>query len=197
MPANTIFEFVLYITSEFIALEIYREHYPVRHLSEFTQITWSVIWGVVIYAIVVSVDTEFLSNNLNSRASIFPNFKLLSALFIAGYIGGKFGVLLQSSLFKLSIFSPLKKIAPKHRSIWTLVNNPTTTDWAIVFLADNSIYMGGIKYFTFDPNSESQEFLLTRARRVDENLNEIYLVDGIGVYLNTKDVKRIEFVKGY
>ncbi len=84
MPANTIIEFILYITPVFIALEIYREHFPVRHISEFTQIAWSVIWGVVIYTVVVWIDTEFLSNYLNSRASTFPNFKLLSALFVAG-----------------------------------------------------------------------------------------------------------------
>jgi hypothetical protein len=34
------------------------------------------------------------------------------------------------------------------------------------------------------------------AKRVDEELKTVYVVNGQGVYLNTRDVKRIEFVQG-
>ena len=38
------------------------------------------------------------------------------------------------------------------------------------------------------------DFLLAEAKRVDDDLVERYAVTGRGVYLNTRNVKRIEFV---
>jgi len=64
-----------------------------------------------------------------------------------------------------------------------------------VYLDDGAIYLGWIKEYTFDPDVESNDFLLAGAKRVDDNLNTTYLVNGQGVYLNTRNVKRIEFVR--
>jgi len=72
--------------------------------------------------------------------------------------------------------------------IWLKVNLPETKDWAVVFLNDRSIYTGWIKEYSFDPDNAYHDFLLARAKRVDENLKEKYVIDGLGVYLNTRDV---------
>jgi hypothetical protein len=65
----------------------------------------------------------------------------------------------------------------------------------VVYLDDGSIYLGWIKDFTFDPDADDNDFLLADAKRVDDQLAEKYAVTGRGVYLNTRNVKRIEFVK--
>jgi len=54
--------------------------------------------------------------------------------------------------------------------------------------------LGWIKDFTFDPDAEDNDFLLADAKRVDDQLTAQYIVTGRGVYLNTRDVKRIEFI---
>jgi Family of unknown function (DUF6338) len=72
--------------------------------------------------------------------------------------------------------------------------NQQSTEYAVIYLDDGAIYLGWIKEYTFVPDAESNDFLLAGARRVDEHLNTIYLVNGQGVYLNTRNVKRIEFV---
>jgi hypothetical protein len=40
-----------------------------------------------------------------------------------------------------------------------------------------------------------QDFILNNAKRINEEFYEIYIVDGPGVYTNTKKVNKIEFVK--
>ena len=68
--------------------------------------------------------------------------------------------------------------------------------WAVIFLDDNSIYLGFIGTYRYDPDATDQDFLLAKAKRVDENLNVQYEIDGLGVYLNTRNVKRIEYYQG-
>lgn len=68
--------------------------------------------------------------------------------------------------------------------------------WAVVYLNDGTIYRGNIHYYTFDPNSEDYDFVLTDAFKVKDDLEEIYEVDGFGVYLSTKNVIRVEFLRG-
>jgi hypothetical protein len=90
----------------------------------------------------------------------------------------------------------LQFIAPDVQSIWAKVNGAQATDWAVIFTDDGAIYMGWIKEFTYDPDADNNDFLLSRAKRLNEDGSLRYEVDGQGVYLNTKNVKRIEFVKG-
>ena len=66
----------------------------------------------------------------------------------------------------------------------------------MVFLNDGSIYRGYIKSYTFDPDATDQDFLLSEAVRVNEDLHPKYRITGQGVYLRTRDVRRIEFLKG-
>ena len=196
MPTEKIVEFVLYITPGFLAIEIYRSIYPGKPLSEFSKITWSVIYGVLIYIGVRWIDNRYLCNFLNSKSPDFPNLRFTLGLFAASIIIGCSRSFLHFARFELGTkFYILKGLIPDPQSIWAKINQPTNHDWAVVYLDDSSIYLGYIGEYTFDPSVENQDFLLSDAKRVDENLKEIYLINGIGVYLNTRNVKRIEFLK--
>ena len=42
----------------------------------------------------------------------------------------------------------------------------------MVYLDDGSIYIGYIYEYRFDPDCDDQDFVLSDAKRVDEDLNE-------------------------
>jgi hypothetical protein len=56
--------------------------------------------------------------------------------------------------------------------------------------------MGWIKEFTYAPDAQDKDFLLSRARRLNADGSVQYEVDGQRVHLSTRNVKRIEFVRG-
>lgn len=65
-----------------------------------------------------------------------------------------------------------------------------------MFLDDDSIYLGYVKAYRADPDESEQDFVLGQVKRVDEHLQILNEIDGLGVYLNTRNVKRIEYYKG-
>ena len=135
--------------------------------------------------------------NLVSKVGSFPKPIFILMLLSIGYSIGWVMIGYRQSRYGLAKkYKKLEWIAPSEESIWVKVNQPDNTDWPVVFLKDKSIYVGWISNYTFDPNADNQDFLLKHAKRVDENLNEIYKINGLGVYLNTKDVTRIEYLKG-
>ncbi len=197
MPAKNLIEFILYLTPGFIALELYRAAYPAKERNQFAQIAWSVILGVIIFTFVNWVDEHFLNHALYSNSAGFPAYRFIIALYITGLSVGGVRIVFHWMRFRISMRLPrLRFIAPDPQSIWAKINERTNEDWAVVFLDDSSIYLGWISNYTYNPNAISQDFLLSRAKRVDDNLKTMYIVDGQGVYLNTQNVKRIEFVKG-
>ncbi|MBS4028742.1 MAG: hypothetical protein KGZ58_08895 [Ignavibacteriales bacterium] len=196
MPTQTIIEFFLYITPGFLAFQIYRSLYPAKPASDFSQITWSVIYSVFIYVGVLWVDDTYLNKSLKSPSTEFPNIYFAFALYVSAVALGLTVSLFHFTRFKIATkFNSLRRLLPDPQSIWAKVNQSTNRDWAVVYLNDNSIYLGYIAEYTFDPSADDQDFLLSDAKRVDESLREIYTVDGIGVYLNTRNVSRIEFLK--
>ena len=197
MSIEEIIGLILYIAPGFLTMEVYHAFYPVRERNNFILSTWSIIYGVTISALVRGIDSALLNNILQSSQNTFPSFSFIIVLFFVGILVGLFLVLINIIRFRISQKWPqFKKIAPDPRSTWARINQPSNEDWAAVFLDDGAIYLGWIKYYTFDPNADNQDFLLSHAKRVDENLKIKYEIDGSGVYINTKDVKRIEFLKG-
>lgn len=197
MPTNNLIEFVLYVIPGFLAVEIYRATYPAKERSEFNQIGWSILVGLFIVSFVKWIDNKFCSNVLNSNSPGLPGLRFTCALILCGVLVGLFWIYIHYGRFVLSQkFKLLNKIAPDPQTIWAKINQSTNENWCVVFLDNGSIYMGYISQFTYDPERESYDFLLGKAKRVNEELEEKYIIDGIGVYLNTKDVKRIEFLKG-
>ncbi len=133
----------------------------------------------------------------DSETSGFPASRFVAALLSAAVLVAFVRAGLHWIRFRVGIrWSWLGCIVPDPQSTWARVNQSSNTDWAVVFLADGSMYVGWIDQYTFNPNVENQDFLLGQARRVEEDLTEKYTVSGIGVYLNTRDVKRIEFIEG-
>jgi len=196
-PVEHVAEFIVYAMPGFLALHIYRGVYPVKGLSEFLQAAWSVIYGVALAALVRGLDAVYLRNALHSADEGFPRLRFILTLAAAGVFWGfllagfNWTRLLLSGRFRF-----LRFIAPDVQSIWAKVNRSQSTDWAVVFAEDDVIYIGWIKEFTYDPDADDNDFLLSQAKRLNADGSVQYEVDGQGVYLNTRNVKRIEFVKG-
>ena len=197
MPVQSLTEFIIYIAPGFIALQLFRAIYPYKGQTQLSEVGWVVIYGVGLSAIVKWLDGHYLSYSLHTNKTGFPGLRFIVTLVVVGFIAGGIRVFIESMRFTVANKYPrFSKIAPDPQSIWGKINYPTNKDWAVIFLDDGSIYMGYISAYKFDPDTENQDFLLSEAKRIDENLREIYLIDGRGVYLNTKNVKRIEFLKG-
>ena len=193
-PAEHLVDFLVYVMPGFIALHLFRAKYPAKKLSEFLQVAWSLIYGVILATLVRSADGRFLHGWLQSNTTGFPGSRFVMALVIAGLFGGVLFVSAYRIRFFLAAHWPsLEGIAPDPQSIWAKVNRPSN-DYAVVYVDDGSIYFGWIKDYTFNPDAEDNDFLLGDAKRVDEQLTEKYSITGRGVYLNTRNVKRIEFL---
>jgi hypothetical protein len=181
----------------FISIEIYKSIYPAKKTSDFISITWSLIYGVTITSVVLLFYTPPNLSIEDTSADPWPLLILLLLLIGSGIVVGLLRAGFRTFLFWLSNKIPiLQKFEPDTQSIWAKVNRPGNEDWAIVFMSDGAIYRGYIKSYTFDPDATDQDFLLSDASRVNEDLSTVYQVTGQGVYLRLKDVNRIEFVKG-
>jgi len=197
MPTQSLVEFILYVLPGFLAIEIFRSAYPGKSKDNFSLIAWSIIFGVIIVSFTKWIDANYLNNYLKSNGTGFPSFKYVIALLFGGLLTGFLRIIIHFLRFKISLkYDHFKKIAPSQLSIWAKINQPDNNDWAVVYLDDGSIYLGYISDYKFDPDSDDQDFLLKDAKRVDEDLKEKYVVNGLGVYLNTRNVKKIEFLKG-
>ncbi len=196
MLIKDILELILYVAPGFIALEVYFWIYPVRERREFRQFTWSLILGVLIFAGISWIDRGWLHSSLQGDDAEVLSVRFVAVLFITGaLLGISFWVIRSLRKWLGDKVAWLSFIKPDSQSVWVKINQPKIDNWAVVFLNDGAIYSGWISDYRFDPNSENQDFLLRGAKRVGEKLNEIYRIDGIGVYMNTRDVVRIEFVK--
>jgi hypothetical protein len=194
-PIEHLADFILYVMPGFIALQLYRAKYPVRGLSEFLQVSWSLIYGIALAGTVRWVDHRFLRDSLHSAAEGLPWLRFITALAVSGLVLGVVLITVRWSRFVLARkYASLSGLEPDPQSIWAKVNQPSS-EYAVVYLDDGAIYLGWIKEYSFVPDAESNDFLLAGAKRVDEHLKTIYLVNGQGVYLNTRNVKRIEFVR--
>lgn len=197
MQFNTVAEFVLYVIPGFIALEAYRAAYPVKTRSDFVSLTWSAIFGIMISYFLIWINGTLLGNFLHYTSGSLPSFEFLLGLICLGLGIGLIRILFHYLRFKVAAsYRAFHRLNPDPQSVWAQVNRTNNRQWATVFLDDASVYLGFIETYKYDPDAIDQDFLLGKARRVDENLNVLYAVDGIGVYLNTKNVKRIEFYKG-
>jgi hypothetical protein len=197
MPIQDIAEFLFYIAPGYIAIRFLRWRFPVRERDSFHEIASSVVLGVLIISLLKWIDQEFLNYLFESNKSGFPSLIFLLAIVGFGIISGIILIFLNKFRFYLAKnVKLLRFLSSGIDPVWLKLNDPDNQDWAIVFLDDGSIYSGWISNYTFNPNYQEQDFLLSRAKRHHENLCVIYEIDGSGVYINTRDVKRIEFRKG-
>ena len=54
-PAEHLVDFLIYVMPGFIALQLFRAAYPAKKLSEFVQVAWSLIYGVILATLVVRI----------------------------------------------------------------------------------------------------------------------------------------------
>ncbi len=196
MPIDNIIDFIVYVLPGFIASEIYYSHYPVKERAPLTQLAQSVIGGVIIVSFLRWLDLTYLAGALHTSATNPPDMVFVASIIFSGVAVG-YLISWQYSLrgWLAQRFSWLSWLYSDPDNIWQFVNRPSVEDWVVVYLNKGGVYLGWISMYRFDPDAEDQDFLLSNARRVDDQLNVIYPIDGIGVYLNTRDISRIEFVK--
>lgn len=184
----------------FWANEIYRSHVTRKKKSEFESLALSVINGLVILLFYITADSKLFNGKLNSNTLFTSGMKwfasnndflcVMGSLFVFGTL---WGIIL---IIVLKITRRFPKIfKPNYYTVWQNVIENPTSEWAVVFMKDSSIYIGSIVNARIDPNTEDQDFLLSKARKVNEKLKVIYVINGSGVYINTRDVNKIEFLK--
>lgn len=186
MPVNSLADFLIYIAPGFVAYETYRTRFPARERNTFAHVSISVILALLIVIALRYLDSMILKGALISgTASPVADSALSLALLGSGLVAGLLAILQA----ELRIFLSLRVhwlgwLSGRPESVWKQINAPDNKGWALVLLPDGSHYLGWISEWAYDPNQGGQEFLLKYAKRVKEDLSEIHLVDGIGVYLN-------------
>ena len=194
MPTKEITDLILYIIPGFVARSLFISKYPAKKISTFSETAYSLLYGVFIFSLVKWVDQGGWL--LKSDKTGFPDYRFVLALFVTAYFAGWFFILLNELKTTLGTsFKQLNFLIPDPGKIWNKINSEDVTDWAVIYLKDGSIYSGKIEYYSYDPDEENQDFLLAIAERVDEDLKTQYTIDGIGVYMNTRDINKIEFLK--
>lgn len=197
MQFSDLAQFVLYVIPGFIALEIYRYVYPVKTRSDFIIVTWSVVFGLLISFSLIWINDNLLDNFLQFVPNELPSIGFLLALLFCGILLGLIRILFRKLRTLIADATPFfQRLNPDPQNVWYQVNQAKEEYWAVVFLDDESIYLGYIQSFRSDPDELEQDFLLSHASRIDDHLRVLYEVDGLGVYLNTKNVKRIEYYAG-
>ncbi len=197
MPVENIAEFILYITPGFIAIEIYRRHFPAKERNTFTQVTQSIIFALIIIALLRIIDGKYLNNWLHTNKGLTLDTRFTIVLILSGIVFGYLAVYqlkIRSHLYKR--YEKLSWLASEPDSIWQQIILSNNEDWSVVYLDDGSIYLGWISNYQADPNKKDQDFLLSDAKCINDELSEKYQINGQGVYWNTRDIKSIEFIKG-
>jgi len=197
MPIESIIEFIQYVIPGFIAILVYRTAFPTKEKDSFTEISSCILVGLITMSALRWFDKNCFNYFFQTNSSGTQSMRFYFGIILFGGIAGLIGVcevkLRNFLAHKFKFFSCLA-ISPE--PVWKEINKNLQKNWALVFLDDDSIYLGWIKNYTNNPRVEEQEFLLTNAERVDDQRKTIYKVDGLGVYLKTKNVKRIEFIEG-
>ena len=195
MPDTDLGQFILYVLPGFIAYNTYEKYNPVRKQETFTRLATSLVYGILIYAAIGYLDGAFLQHSLQDTNGSLPSIQLTLALMLGGFVLGY----LQIGSHKLRTYLSRKHqclgwLLEDSRPIWAIINSVNDEDWAVVYLKDGTIYLGWISQYSYDPDSEQQDFLLSEAKRVNDQLKPEWHVTGKGVYLTTDSIHKIEYL---
>jgi hypothetical protein len=202
ISASQASDVVALVAPGFIAIEVFRSAYPVKTRSDKSDVYLYVIYSLVSASLLSLLShhqpASLLGFSVPSKGT--PLYPLV--LLAVGWLVGQGCVIYYWSRYQLSKkFRRLAWLRPDPQTTWNRVNQDLSHQWAYIFLKDGSVYLGYIRFWNFDPDSQSQDFFLDNARRVDERLDirgqktpewtERYLVS-TGVYISTSEVSRIE-----
>jgi len=202
VSASQVSDFIALVAPGFIAVEVFRSAYPVKTRSDKSNLYLYVVYSLIC-ASILSLLSQYSSNSLlgltvpSKGSSFYP-----VVLLVVGWLVGQGCIIYYRGRHQLSKKSRhLSWLRPDPQSTWNRIHNDFEKQWAYVFLKDGSVYLGYIRFWNFDPDSQNQDFFLASARRVDESLDlrgrkssewkERYLI-GTGVYISTSEVSRIE-----
>jgi hypothetical protein len=202
VSASQVADFIALVAPGFIAVEVFRSAYPVKTRSDksnlYLYVVYSLICASILSLLSQHSSISVLGLKVPSRGTAFYPVVLL----VVGWLVGQGCIIYYWSRHRLSkTCRHLSWLRPDPQNTWNRINSDFDKQWAYVFLKDGSVYLGYIRFWNFDPDSQTQDFFLGSARRVDESMDirgrkspkwkERYLI-GTGVYINTSEVSRIE-----
>jgi hypothetical protein len=195
-PVEHVAEFIVYAMPGFVALQLYRNLYPIKGLTEFLRVAWSLIYGVFLASLVRGLDARYLGHSLHSADEGFPRLSFILALVVAGVLWGFIlAAFTRLRLFLSDTYPALDFISPDVQSIWASINQ-TQAGWAVVFTDDGAIYMGWIGEFTYLPDAADNDFLLSDATRLNDDFTVSYEVKGQGCLSEYEECETNRVQKG-
>ena len=190
-------ELLAFLVPGAVAVELFRVAYPAANRNWLSTILWLAVWGAIGGAAALWFDATVLDGSAglaNGQLSV----GMVALLLAAGLTAGGLRIAVRALRFVIARGSPvIQWMRPDDPPVWVSANMPfVNDDWAVVYLRDGAIYLGWIAQFGYDPRREFHDLVLQDARRLDDDLGERYRVSGSGVYLNTRQVARIEYWTG-
>lgn len=196
MPTHQLLDFIFYLLPGYVGLKIYNSFFSRKQLPHFQQFIESLLCGIG-FIHILKYPFEYYSAWLGYEIN-FQSINLLDSLLIIflGFTGLFCGLTLitfheiRERLGKK--YEKLHWLIPDKLTTWNYLNKQNKTPWALIRLDDESIYLGWIGFYKFDPNSEDQDFILEGAFLLDEKYNVIREIQGSGVYIKLSNVVNIE-----
>lgn len=213
MPVE-IFIFILTIIPGFLALSIYWSKHPIKRPSDFVFTTSSIIIGSFITIIFLVFDQyfffdvfqtkqvieKFLSSSNSDQLKSETIIMFTVGQLLSGILFGIFFYYLRElyKYFQLKEWKYFKFIHYRPEP-WMYINEQLESQWHRIYINDDLMYIGTITYYSKDPNLIDYAFILSNAN-LYRFTNGLYLkIDEVipHIYLNTRDIKRIEFLDLY
>ena len=183
MGIQNVYELLIYIVPGFIANEIYGAKYPGKKISDLDKIIWSLIYTIIILALIQLFPWIKLTELQNNSSLILISFILI----LSGIIFGGLLILWRKVRTKLGFLSP----API--SVWSNVLEKFESCWVIVTLTDGKTrFIGWVSLYTSDPNEVTQELYLKEVQVVDIDNRPIRNIGGDGIFLKTDQIQSME-----
>jgi len=191
MPTEQIIQYIFLLLPGIISVKIYRVFCPTKKESDLFEFANSVFQSVLIICIYIYIFNKTVDSILSIKS--FKIWELLILLSLSCLWGFLLVFIRHLRHMLANKFNALKIVRPNNYSVWERINHESKSEWAIVYLNDNSIYRGYFSLVTYDPDEDKEDALLAKATRVDEKLHKIYDIKGKGLYIKLKNVIKIEF----
>lgn len=196
-PFNEAISLLLYLAPGFLAMQLYRVHYPAKRMSQFEGVAWSIIHSFIVLLGLAGTSWLFdhkdlyLFNLTRDDAPIQP--KTILILLVGGLVWYFFLI----GLYRLRRLIPFMP-DPDSQVIWPVVANYAADNelWTLVRTKQGIHYFGWLDNYSFDPAAEHHEIVLRPAYLLNADLAVRRDLKQGGVYLNTRDIESLEMIPG-
>ena len=196
-PFNEAISLLLYLAPGFLAMQLYRVHYPAKRMSQFESVAWSIIHSFIVLLVLAGTSWIFdykdlyLFNLARDDAPIQPETILI--LLVGGLVWYFFLI----GFYRLRRLIPFIP-APDSQVIWPVVTNYAADNelWTLVRTKQGIHYFGWLDNYSFDPAAEHHEIVLRPAYLLNADLAVRRDLKQGGVYLNTRDIESLEMIPG-